>query len=215
MLPTMPIRTVETRWFGDGPLPTELKDWFDDLGSLAPSDWETREDLYLVVPSSSEIGMKVRGGSDSLEVKCRLEAFGRHRFSRSATGLVESWVKWSHPAGEEWTTRLASRYPGMQRVWKSRRKRYYQFDAGTTKTGPTEARGAPRIERGGILEIARLRRGGAEHWSVAMEAFPTDATLAEDLADVLHVLLEDVPDQLAEATSTAYPEWLTKTAKKE
>lgn len=215
MLPMMPIRTVETRWFGDGLLPTELEDWFADLGSLTPSDWETREDLYLVVPSSREIGMKVRGGSDSLEVKCRLEAFGRQRFSPSAIGLVESWVKWSHSAGDEWTTRLASRYPGMQRVWKSRRKRYYQFDAGTTKAAPTEARSAPGIERGGILEIARLRHGGAEHWSVAMEAFPTDAALAEDLADALHALLEDLPVQLIEGASMAYPEWLIKTAEKE
>lgn len=213
----MPIRTVETRWFGAGPLPPELEKWFDDLGSGAPGDWETREDMYLVVPNATEIGMKVRGGSDSLEVKCRLDAYGSRELSPRATGLLESWVKWSHPAGDEWTSRLISRYPGGQRIWKSRRKRYYRIDLGDegVPAFATEVGGATVIERGGILEIARIRRGGAEQWSVAMEAFPTDTAMAKDLGDVLADLLEDVPVPLSETSSMAYPQWLTKMAEEE
>jgi hypothetical protein len=203
--PAMPILTIETRWFEDGPLPTSIAEWFSDLGSIPPSDWETREDMYLGIPGSKEIGIKARGETDSFDVKCRMAHLGTASFGPAAVGTVESWAKWSHAAAEEWVQTVVRRFPGSRRVWKSRLKRLYRIaGAGDVE----EVRAGSPIERGAILEIAGLRYAGIEYWSLAMEAFPTDDRLAADVRGALAGLLEGVPHELTAGQSMAYPEWL-------
>lgn len=204
----MPIYTVETRWFRPGPLPESVLRWFSDLGSGAASDWETREDMYLVVPGSEEIGIKARSLVDAFEVKCRTSLIGERAFGPRLRGRMDSWAKWSvqDPLDENWMTAVTRRFPGAVRIWKSRLKRYYRFPL---PGRPEEVRGSDVIERGGILEIARVRVGGAEHWSLAMEAFPTDPRLATDLAEAVAGLAGGFPIELGLEQAMAYPRWLS------
>jgi hypothetical protein len=204
----MAIHTVETRWFVEGDLPGKVEDWFRDLGDTPASDWETRDDIYLVVPHSHDIGIKTRSITEAFEVKGRMRNLGEHRFKSGLSGTVDTWAKWSHDefGSEHWITTLAERYPGAVRVRKSRLKRYYQI------TGPSDFSQMPSsgpMDRGGILEVAKLWRAGTQYWSVAMEAFPVDQDLPKDMQQVTTTLLEHFPVDLGPHLSMAYPEWLS------
>ena len=83
------LMSAEMRWFWQDDCP--LRPWFADLG---PSPFEeSRVDEYLVQPGESEIGIKRRGETCSVEIKglvdrceCRWVQLAPH---------FELWCKWS------------------------------------------------------------------------------------------------------------------------
>ncbi|MEC4895330.1 MAG: hypothetical protein SAL07_10240 [Oscillatoria sp. PMC 1051.18] len=86
------LTTWEMRWFKQGKLPNQVKDWFEEkcpgdrLGSP-----EERTDLYLSAPGCDNLGIKLRQGN--LEVKWRKAELGEKDFGEIAQGKAEEWVK--------------------------------------------------------------------------------------------------------------------------
>src|SRR5205807_8153515 len=60
-------RSAELRWFFPGRPPGPVVAWFE-VNAEAP---QTRVDVYLVLPGTDALGVKIRGSTTNLELKLR------------------------------------------------------------------------------------------------------------------------------------------------
>ena len=60
----------------------------------APLDDEERDDIYLSLPESEALGIKLRAGK-KIEVKQRQSSTGAQTLRAGIEGGIEQWVKWS------------------------------------------------------------------------------------------------------------------------
>ena len=180
-----PYRTAEARWFRRGPVPADVRAWFDGLGP-APEP-ESRTDLYLA-PDSAALGVKVREGQ--LEAKRRDGAGGVRGLGRSRAA-VEDWAKWSFslvvaPQPEEGES-------GWVAVGKTRWQRHAD---------------------GCALELSEVTVADVPWWSVCLEASGPDHQARHDaLARAAERWLgaDDAP-ALAAADAQGYAAWLLRRA---
>lgn len=190
----MPLITCELRWFFEGPLPDEVGDW---LARGRPTVEPWREDRYLVLPGVADMGIKARGGR--IEIKGRTAELGSHSVAPGIEGVAERWCKWSYQAGFEDAFRGAATIL----VAKARAQRHFLFDGdGARQTAARD------LTRGFSIELTRLRLGGADHWTLGIEAAPDDAALLTDLLRTLPDLLDSFPRALPAACAKSYPAWL-------
>lgn len=220
----MPWSTLEVRWFCPGPLAgngSVLEAWFRDRpkyesgGKPAPIAWAPappawRQDRYLVVPVHDDMGIKWREGR--LEIKGREAALGHQVFAPGIEGCCERWLKWTY-AGEAIERRFGSLFrerppDGIVTVEKRRLQRHLRLDTSgaVVEVGPGDQR-----ERGIDVELAQGRIAGTPgelYWTLAFEAFPSDAP-SERFAQVVRCFLEDCPAlPLGACRSMSYPCWL-------
>src|SRR5438105_13694071 len=80
--------TAEVRWFFEGPIPDEIKQWFCSGLALNAAP---REDHYLLFPAPLGLGLKLREGR--LEIKYLVESVGIHTFMADVIGTVQVWNK--------------------------------------------------------------------------------------------------------------------------
>ncbi|HYZ25640.1 MAG TPA: hypothetical protein VE597_01910 [Geminicoccaceae bacterium] len=216
----MAFSTLEVRWFFDGPLEETgpgIEEWFRTRPRLggsgtprplawtpAPPAW--RQDRYLPVPDCDDMGIKWREGR--LEIKGRASALGERTFAPGIEGVCERWIKWSY-GGDRVAQRCSRLFQdGVVAVEKRRLQRLFRFDdaGAATEAAPDQSR-----ERGLNVELTRIRlpgRGEA-HWSLAFEAFPANAHMAEPFTTAVARFLEGCPAlPLSAARSMSYPRWL-------
>jgi hypothetical protein len=190
----MPLITCEMRWFFDGRLPDEAARWFG--GTAAP--W--REDRYLVLPGVADMGIKRRQGR--LDIKGRIAVLGDHVVAPGIEGVAERWGKWSYDMA------IWDRFRGHSTilVGKRRVQRHFLLSPGGSAQEVAQ-RDVGR--RGFSLELTRLRLHGADHWSLAIEAAPDDATMLDELLRALGEVLQGLPQSLPLDHSRSYPAWLS------
>jgi hypothetical protein len=219
----VPWSTLEVRWFLPGPLAASgagLEAWFrrhpryggsDEPAPLAwapaPPGW--RRDRYVVLPGHDDMGIKWRDGR--LEIKGREAALGTQVFAPAIEGRCERWLKWSY-AGEAIERRFAARFrgraaDGIVTVEKRRLQRHIRLDpCAMVEVGPDDQR-----ECGIDVELVQIRMAGSPelHWSLAFEAFPSDAQISERFMQVVERFLEGCPAlPLTADRSMSYPRWL-------
>ena len=173
-----------------------------------PARTESREDTYLLDPRLRGLSVKIRGGG-ALEVKVYrgspriLEVTGRAR------GRMQAWQKWSFPISP---LRLESGDPaGWRPVRKRRRISRFPLASGPVVAGVPALGGEP----GCAVELAEVRTGGQDWWTLGFEATgPADllrselqATAALVFAQALPGGVEPGPDE-----SGSYAEWLYRRA---
>jgi hypothetical protein len=209
------LRSLEVRWFLGGAVDERVATWLD---AGAPT---ARQDLYLVLPGSDDMGVKLRGQEATargpqparFEVKARVArrgvldaAFGEVRVS----GHVEEWLKWSYegqtlgPFVEGFLG-----HPARVAVDKERVQRKYDLAPGRVPFPRISVR--TEVPRGAYLELARVRVGGTAGWSVGVEAFgpPEDGALEEALHRFVGEAFRDCPRSLRLEESLSYPGWLS------
>ena len=81
------FRTREVRWFVDHPVP-QVQRWFEELPPTSYTR-ESREDIYLVLPGRSDLGLKFR--ENRLELKFRLGEPQLGAIAPGINGAFESW----------------------------------------------------------------------------------------------------------------------------
>jgi hypothetical protein len=209
------LRSVEVRWFVGGAVDERVAAWLD---AGAPT---ARQDLYLVLPGSEDMGVKIRGPEVTargpqparFEVKARVArrgvldaTFGEVRVS----GHVEEWLKWSY----EGTTlgpfvEGLLGHPARVAVEKERVQRKYDLAPGRVPFPRIAVR--TEVPRGAYLELARVQAGGTTAWSVGVEAFGPleDAQLEEALYRLAGEAFRDCPRSLRLEESASYPAWLS------
>jgi hypothetical protein len=200
--------TLEVRWFLQGPLPAEHYHWFMEESPL-PIDSETREDWYLDVAKSRDLGIKLRQGN--LEIKQRIGSRGVCKLAKQVRGRVETWVKWPFSIDAESSAAILS---DSAQLWipvhKSRWSRHYAI----TSTGTIEAVAASsEAEQGCSLELSDLQVAGQNWHSLCFETFGREISGATDLAQnlehvVRHVVRQAGLPPLKARCSWGYPRWL-------
>ncbi len=217
----MRLSTIEVRWFWVGGLDanSELKSVFESIRPIERrSDvrgvrWsQPREDVYLLVPSAEDLGIKWREGE--LQVKGRRALVGEMVFGGRIRGIVEHWTRWSHkgPAVDASLKPLfTSGDPKTTiTVWKRRALRKVRLDPfGRAQEVPD----SEPIDRGVNCELTDLKVYGSAYASLAFEAFPDDSEMPEQFSRVVTAFLARFdPTTFDRAESTSYPGWLSQLA---
>ncbi|MDX1439120.1 MAG: hypothetical protein R3284_04380 [Rubricoccaceae bacterium] len=187
--------TTEVRWFGEGPVPNDLANWFGALGPTVAL--LERTDSYLIPTSKNEPGIKLREGN--LEIKMRTGNSQQMRFASGIEGKVASFSKWIFPLADD------TQQPkgGWIDVAKARRVRTFAIDAGEM----TET--FERLEVGCDVELGDVRIGEQLWWTVCLEAFGLDAYQRIGYLDstAMHVFSDPLPN-LDPAHASDYVGWL-------
>lgn len=199
--------SMEVRWFLTGTAPKEVEQWFR-RGYVSPKDApiddEARDDIYLSLPDSEALGIKLRAGK-KIEVKQRLSSSGVQTLRAGIEGGVEQWVKWSFDLMAR-NDEIAS--PGYWTVIKKRRLlRKFAVIAAEKVTVVDAVNQRP--DEGCNMELAWLEVNGKKWWSLGFESFGKLDTVEKNLRLVLEQVLPDpnFPEMRAEQ-SYAYPAWL-------
>jgi hypothetical protein len=218
----MHLSSLEVRWFWAGGLQKHpgLTPVFEGSISVEKrSDvqgvrWsKPREDVYLIIPSADDLGIKWREGE--LQTKGRRALLGNMLFGDRIRGLVEQWTKWSH----EGPVVDASLKPVFSSgdmktaitVWKRRAIRKVRLDPfGESQEVPE----SEHIDRGVNCELTDLKVNGTLYCSLAFEAFPDDSEMPEQFTRlVTGFLIGFDPTAFDDAESKSYPAWLDQLAR--
>jgi hypothetical protein len=217
----MCLSTLEVRWFWSGGLEenSELKSVFEssrpierrsDVGGVRWS--EPRDDLYLLIPSAEDLGIKWREGQ--LQTKGRRAQLGSMVFGDGIRGVVEQWTRWSHK-GPAVDASLKPMFTSADpkttvTVWKRRALRKVRLDPfGRAQEVPD----SEPIDRGVNCELTDLKVGGSAYASLAFEAMPDDSEMPEQFTRVVTAFLAGFdPATFARAESRSYPGWLNQLA---
>jgi hypothetical protein len=185
-------RTAELRWFFRRPPPEPVVGWFEKTADPA----EERTDVYLVLPGTDALGVKIRGGSSKFEFKLRARPGVQLGLPGGITGQLEEWQRWSFSRGG--LTRLLPRLglprAGWVPVVKRRRQTTIPF----------------RGEAGCKAELTTLAAEG-QHWTtVGFESYGREVDLVpalEAAGDAVFGSI-DLPATLGAELSCGYPGWL-------
>jgi hypothetical protein len=217
----MHLSSLEVRWFWVGELQKHpgLTPVFEGCSPVEKrSDvqgvrWSNpREDIYLVIPSAEDLGIKWREGE--LQTKGRRALLGNMVFGDGLRGIVEQWTKWSHegPAVDASLKPLFSSCETKTvTVWKRRALRKVRLDPFHESQ---EVPDSEHIDRGLNCELTDLRVNGALYCSFAFEAFPDDSEMPEQFTQlVMRFLASFDPATFDGAESKSYPAWLDQVAR--
>ncbi len=166
-----------------------MRSWFDE--SADPP--ETRSDRYLVLPGTDALGVKVRGGSTSFELKLRPRPGELMALGSGGSGQCEEWQKWSFGrAGiTRWVPRLGLPKARWVTVVKQRRMTAIPY----------------RADAGCDVELTALEALGQSWSTLGFEAFGPPAELLPALERAVTTVLASVGDFDADL-SCGYPGWL-------
>lgn len=179
--------TVEIRWFESGSIPEKLKQWFDRdcNGSILGEFPEIRADLYLFIPESDRLSLKLRQGK-LLELKLRQTELGSREFAWQ--GKVERWLKWSY---EDISPLSIIDVPVTSTWFEVKKTRWQRFD------------------RGIYFEISQLYVNNKPWWTIAFEMLEDGTKDFDSFYDTVNQISQNFPQlNLSLEKSYAYPRWL-------
>lgn len=196
------LTTDEVRWFFTGHIPMAVLDWFRDGLPIAPSP--TRTDIYLPLPASLELGIKLREGR--LEIKTQSGPSRQVAYPNGVSGRAARWKKEAVRSDlvSDIEARLA--HPSALSVVKQRYLRKFALHEGKlveVTTGST-----PR--QGSFIEVAQLWLDDTPSWTIALEAIGAPAPLEANLPESAAYFFgrSPCPAALTLETCASYPEWL-------
>jgi len=199
--------TTELRWFFDGPLPSDMTEWFSDgqrgLG-------EHRVDRYRL-DRRVDIGLKKRS-CETLELKIRMLPAQPLSIDDDVVGNLETWRRWS-PADGLIFVDHHTRWIDVEKTVVKRR-----FDCGGREQPLSEA---SRSMTGDACdaEIAALSCDGLDSWTFALAAFGQPDLHRQALIATWRALGEPTPfpERLAliSGASCGYPQWIADVMKRQ
>ena len=193
-------KSIETRWFFPGTVPSEVGRWFSSPLALTQPP---RVDTYLHTPGTHNLGVKLREGR--IELKQRIHQLGSHTFHPHVTGIVESWYKWGFPLNAADST-LEMHPATWIPITKERRLRQYQVvSEGRIKAIPAWLFPLQRSS----IEISNILFKNDPWWSLCFEVIGTDIDLFAVLQTTARVAFKrsGFPPLFAEQ-SCSYPQWI-------
>lgn len=183
--------TREVRWFREGPLPPEVLEWFTESATHR-TEW--RVDLYDVKAAEDGIGRKQRDTS-TIDSKVRVSIIQDVSLAPGLTGHVEDWLKISRPLGSV-TTGISN----PLEVEKRLHTRTFALDG--------------NAETGCEVELAEIRAGTTQAWSLCFETFGRPEHREDALRAGVEQLVMDTswPDsfEFTQDSCLAYPDWITR-----
>lgn len=192
--------TLEVRWFENGPLPSRLRDWFEELEPEPPSTWT---DVYL---PCEEPGLNLKVRDVKMQIKRRLAGPTRQAFSPRAVGRYEEWIKWSFHLADG---ALALEDPDPTALWtpieKTRHQRRFDAEAQSALTEALPTTPAATV----MIELTSLTTPEETAWTLCLEAEGPPSSLVDTLTTAGTFLFDsDLPVSLIADHSFGYVRWL-------
>lgn len=185
-------RTAELRWFLRGPPPGPVVAWFERVADPP----RTRTDMYLVLPGTDALGVKVRGGTTRIELKLRPRPGAPLELPAGAWGQLEEWQRWSAPRSG--ITRFLPRLGLPKGRWvaveKQRRMTTIPYGDST----------------GCNVELTALEASGQTWSTLGFESSGPESDLVPALEAAAQQFFGalDLPGGLPTERSCGYPGWL-------
>jgi hypothetical protein len=210
---------LEIRWFNKNNIDYDLAYiWFKSMDPIFKT--ECREDQYLFLPNSEDIGIKLRPWKDEegneksqkFEIKWRKKrTLNFDLISNKLSGTLEEWVKWSWiftnpPESTDNNFDFFSTLPNGPgiKIKKYRLLRSYSYQ--------DISKSLQRIntdsgEEGIQLEITKLICNDETWWSLGFEGIGKKNNESE-FSDAIKKILKDFKIILDKTDSFGYPEWI-------
>lgn len=200
------LTSSELRWFYPGKMPEDIKIWFQQYCLIDHQQLpQQREDVYLYIPESDFLGVKLRQGS--LEIKWRTAELGVVSFGVVA-GKAEKWSKWScnDSTGEAFQSAMVLGKSSWVSVQKVRFLQHYQV---LTDFSVQPVINDESINNSCSLEVTQLLIQNEPWWSLALEANGEDDRLMVNLQATAKSVFNTYRGVKLQATNSyAYPYWL-------
>ena len=215
------FHSAEIRWFLEGDVPNEIREWFSAAGMAVEE--KPRVDEYLVLPGCTTTGVKFRQYPDddkaSFEIKARTSEPVDVSFDDTVRGDLDTWVTWSCRPTAGALLRDSIDTGDETWVFVEKRRSLRKFST----EGPDPVEVDPSTIRPGDgcqfeLTAVKAMTGDRDQvdwsaaeqwWSLSFEAFGKPDRLREYVQSVSgFVLTRPVLSSLAAAESCSYPAWL-------
>jgi len=197
--------TTELRWVAEGPLPTDVVEWFTRGGTRGVV--EQRCDTYRMDGRRHQ-GVKLRF-RETPELKV-LQAVGKHLVLESGpAGRLQTWRRWSPAEGVE---DIDGEVPWLD-VCKVVTKRRFSIDGDEIVSTDLEQ---TTPGAGCDVEVVDITFGDIEAWTFAFAAYGPTAFREHAIVTAWQSLTADGSHPQSLATtfgpSNSYPEWLAPMA---
>ena len=197
--------TVEVRWFGNYPVPKDIRAWFEHCPGQAEQQ-PSRRDYYLQPISDLGLSAKLREGG--LEIKQRQRSHGSVHLTPSVAGTIEQWIKWRFPlvSGSIPALESAANKDHWTAVEKERWLKLIPVAGGpVVGTATSQARFGVYCQ----VEITSVRVGDQRWWTIGFELEHENEKALDRLLKVTgQVFRNTTLDHLTIRNSFGYPEWL-------
>lgn len=209
--------SAEVRWFQVGPIPDDLRKWFQQPAAAFQcpvGGGRDRKDVYLRI-AETELSIKSRGGKKGLEVKGLVEvlpapvAFGR------VAVAPQIFCKWS---SEQLAFEKLSTVETVKTRWMRKfdtatePPREIALGAGAFAEDPAVKSERPDV--GCNVELTKVVRDGETWWTFGAESFAFNQSgrpselVVEGLLRTMHALSLHGDVDLRTATYRGYGEWI-------
>jgi hypothetical protein len=211
---------LEVRWFSKNMTNYKLVDeWFISIDDMFEKEGR-RDDQYLFLPNSEDIGIKLRPWNDEKGTKqpSKLEIKWRKKkktnfdiIDNKISGTLEEWVKWGwvFTTPPETTDKgidffsIIPNGPGIIiEKWRTLRKYNYQDISKSVTNIDTDSG-----EEGLQFEITKLICNNETWWSIGFEGIGKKNNELE-FRNAVQKILKDFQIKLEKTDSCGYPEWL-------
>jgi hypothetical protein len=212
---------LEIRWFNKNNNDYNVAyNWFQSVDPIF--EMEYREDQYLFLPNSEDIGIKLRPWKDGegnekppkFEIKWRKKKIPNFDLiSNKISGTLEEWVKWSWiftdpPESTDSKIDFFSilpNGPGIKiKKWRILRSYRYQDLSKSLQRINTDSG-----EEGLQFEVTKLICNNETWWSIGFEGIGKKNNEFE-FSNSIKKILKDFKLVLDKTDSFGYPEWLKK-----
>jgi hypothetical protein len=212
---------LEVRWFSKNMTNYKLADeWFTSIDEIF--EQECREDQYLFLPNSEDIGIKLRPWNDEegskkppkLEIKWRKKKNTNFDIiDNKISGTLEEWVKWgwvftttpeSTDTGFDFFSILPNG-PGII-IKKGRVLRRYNYQDISKSVERIDTNSG---EEGLQCEVTKLNCNNETWWSIGFEGIGNKKNELE-FHDAIEKIFQDFKIKLEKTDSFGYPEWLKR-----
>lgn len=201
------LNSAEVRWFWKDSPPLGLEDWYQ-AATFPPGGGGSRLDAYLVEPGQIELGVKIRGTKDGVEVKGLVSTIEQPLNLEPSLGKIQIWTKWTSQAvqlGES----------GVVRIHKARSLRKFSIEkeglreiALNMEEKPCSGEDPPTDGCNVELTKITLADSRATWWTLGLEAFGRFDSIEATLRVVWrHLAAESRPD-FGDSIELSYPAWL-------
>lgn len=200
-----PVDSLEVRWILPGTVGSAVREWFERF----PAGRETREDTYLVFPSSYGLSLKLRAGK-TLDVKCYLGSPGLLGLPVRGMGRLESWRKWAF--ADDLLRPVSKPTSTWVTVCKSRRSIWFPLPSRQPAVPEQSPVGTGRsADTGCSAELTEANVRGRPMWTIGLEATGSAERLLDAIQHAVRRLFASpLPSEarFSLGNSWSYTHWL-------
>ena len=206
--------SAEIRWFWRAAPPAALEDWFctTEHHPFPAGGGQTRRDEYLRDSGDTELGIKRRNGTGTVEIKGLVGSSSNPMSVGPFQGSVQIWGKWiSNALGLDEGSIIALDKLRWVRRFATAAREPFEFPLDADEQ-PLELNSHQSSRTCGV-ELTKVTILGEDvWWTLGFEAVGSLRTVEEDLLKVARVMADRWQSARIDGLLASYPAWLKEHA---